>query len=98
MNLLHISFKSERSNGSRYKNNATDKEIWLFNVVGQYVQRLLDAILSLSALAIIKNPGHSDLDSLEAKGNPFADTSTRNAVFKETSSSQISVMGQRDIS
>lgn len=58
----------------------------------------MDAIVLLAALAIIKNPGHSDLDPLEAKGNPFADTSTRNAVFKETSSSQISVMAQRDIS
>lgn len=36
---------------------------------GPCVQDLLDAILLPEALAIIKVPGHSNSDALEAKGN-----------------------------
>ena len=41
---------------------------------------------------------HSKLDSLEAKENHLADIFTRNHAFKETNSSKISVMVQRDMS
>lgn len=58
----------------------------------------MDAILLLSALAIIKLLGHSKLQSLEAKGNYLANTSTMNADLMETNRSQISVMVQRSIS
>lgn len=52
---------------------------------GPYVQELLDAILLPDALAI-KIPGHSELDSLEGKGNHFADISAKNAALKGISS------------
>lgn len=58
----------------------------------------MDAILLLSALAIIKLLGHSKLQSLEAKGNYLANTSTMNADLMETNRSQISVTVQRSIS
>lgn len=58
----------------------------------------MDAILLLSALAIIKLLGHSKLQSLEAKGSYLANTSTMNADLMETNRSQISVMVQRSIS
>lgn len=58
----------------------------------------MDAILLFSALAIIKLLGHSKLQSLEAKGNYLANTSTMNADLMETNRSQISVMVQRSIS
>ena len=61
-------------------------------------QELLYAILLPVALAIIKVPGHSKRDSLEAKENHLVDTSTRNAALKEINSSQNSVMVQSDIS
>lgn len=57
----------------------------------------MDAILLLSALAIIKLLGHSKLQSLEAKCY-LANTSTVNADLMETNRSQISVMVQRSIS
>lgn len=41
-------------------------------------------ILLSAGLALIKILGHSKLDSLEAKGNHLANSSTRNAAFKET--------------
>ena len=65
---------------------------------GPYVQELLNAILLPATLAIIKIPGHSKLDSLEAKGNHLAAISARNAALKGTNGSQTSVMVQRDIS
>lgn len=65
---------------------------------GPYIQKLLDAILLPAALAIIKIPGHSKLDSLEAKENHLAETSTRNTALKGTNSSQAFVMIQSDIS
>ena len=40
--------------------------------------------------------GHSILDSLEAKGNYFADISTKNAFLKDTNSSQTSVIVQEN--
>ena len=51
-----------------------------------YVQELLDAICLLDGLALIKIPRHSQLDSLEAKGNHLVDTFPRNAAFKGTDS------------
>ena len=65
---------------------------------GPYVQELLDAILLSADLAIIKIPGHSKLDSLEAKGKHLADTSRKNAAVKGANSSQSSLMVQRDAS
>ena len=53
-----------------------------------YAQELLDAILLLASLAAFEILEHSKLDSLEAKGNHLADIYTRNAVHKETNSSQ----------
>ena len=49
-----------------------------------YVQNLLDAILLLAILTIIKVPGHSKLDSPEAKGNHLTDISTKNTALKGT--------------
>ena len=49
-------------------------------------------------MAIIKIPGHSKLEFLEAKGNHLTDISARHAVLKGTNSSQTSVMIKRDIS
>ena len=57
----------------------------------------MDAILLPATLAI-KLPGHSKLDSLEAKGTHLADISARNATLKGTNNRQTSVMGERDIS
>lgn len=57
----------------------------------------LDVLLLPAALAL-KIPGHSKLDSLEAKGNPLADISTRDGALKGTSSSQTFVIVQRNIS
>ena len=65
---------------------------------GPYVQELLDAILLPAILAIIKIPGHSKLDSLEAKWNHLADISAKNAALKRTNNSQAFVMIKRDIS
>ena len=62
---------------------------------GFYVQNLLDAILLLAALAI-KVPGHSRLNSLEAKVTHLIDISAKNSALKETNS-QTSVMVQRDV-
>lgn len=47
-------------------------------------------------LVSIKIPGHSKLDSLEAKGNHLADTSTRNATLKGIGSSETPVRVQGD--
>lgn len=44
---------------------------------GPYVQNLFDAILLPEPLAVIKVPGHSKSDSLEAKGNHLADVSAK---------------------
>lgn len=55
---------------------------------GPFVQELLDAILLPATLATIKIPGHSKLDSLEAKENHFADISIRNAALKGTKRNQ----------
>lgn len=52
---------------------------------GFYVQNLLDAILLLAALAI-KVPGHSRLNSLEAKVTHLIDISAKNSALKETNS------------
>lgn len=49
-----------------------------------------------AAFAIIKAPGHSKHDSLEAKGNHLADISTKNATFKGTHN-QTSVIIQRNV-
>ena len=57
----------------------------------------MNAILS-PATYIIKIPGHSKLDSLEAKGNHLADISARNATVKGTNNRQTSVMVERDTS
>lgn len=64
---------------------------------GLNIQKLLDAILLHAALAIIKTSRNSKLNSLEAKGNNLADTSSMNA-FKGTKDSQNSVMVHRHIS
>lgn len=53
----------------------------------------MDEIILPATLTIIKNPGHSELEFLEAQGNHFADTSARNAAFKGMDSSQTSVKG-----
>lgn len=63
---------------------------------GCYVHNLLDAILLPVALAVIKVPGHSRLNSLGAKVNHLADIATKNTALKETNS-QTLVMVQRDI-
>ena len=55
------------------------------------------AIFLPVSLAIIKIPGHSELDSLEARRNQLADISARPAAVQRTNSSQTSVMVQRDI-
>ena len=57
----------------------------------------MDAILLPAPLAIIKSPGHSKLDSLDAKGNHFAAISARNAVLKGINNSQASIMVRRNI-
>ena len=77
------------------------KATWLpssRNKNGTYVQELLDEIFLPAALVIIKILGHSNFDSLEAKGNHLYDLSTRNAALKETNSSQTASMAWRDIS
>lgn len=48
-------------------------------------------------MAIIKVPGHSKHDFLEAKGNHFADISTKKAALQGTNN-QTSVIVQRDVS
>ena len=58
--------------------------------------RLLGETLLPASLAFIKILGHSILDSLEAKGNYFADISTKNAFLKDTNSSQTSVIVQEN--
>lgn len=58
---------------------------------GLYVQKLLDAIQLADALASIKVPAHSKLDSLEARGNHLVDISAKNAALEGTNS-QTSVM------
>ena len=63
---------------------------------GPYIQKLLDAILLPAALPVIKSLWHSELDSLETKGNHLADISSRNDGLKGTNNSQTSVMVQRD--
>lgn len=60
---------------------------------GSYVQHLLDATLLPATLAVIKVPGHSKLDSLEAKGNHIADISAKNVALKGTKN-QTSVMSK----
>ena len=50
---------------------------------GPYVQELRNAILLPAVLDIMKIPGHSKLDSLDAKGKHLADISERNAALKE---------------
>ena len=57
---------------------------------GSYVQELLDATLLPVALAVIKIPGHSKLDSLGAKGNHLAHILARNAALKGTNNSPMS--------
>lgn len=51
---------------------------------GPYIQELLDTIFLPAALAIIKVPGHSKLNSLEAKGNHFTHISAMNTAPKGT--------------
>lgn len=58
--------------------------------------RLLGETLLPASLAIIKILEHSIFDSLEAKGNYFADISTKNAFLKDTNSSQTSVIVQEN--
>lgn len=50
-----------------------------------------------AALAIIKVPGHSKLNSLEAKGNHLTDISAMHTALKGTNN-QIFIMVQRDVS
>lgn len=50
-----------------------------------------------AALAIIKVPGHSKLNSLEAKGNHLTDISAMHTAPKGTNN-QIFIMVQRDVS
>ena len=57
----------------------------------------MNVILS-PATFIIKIPGHSKLDPLEAKGNHLADISASNATIKGTNNRQTSVMVKRVIS
>lgn len=52
----------------------------IFN--GSYVQDVLEATFLSATSAMIKVPGYSKLDSLEAKGNHIADISTKNAALK----------------
>lgn len=52
----------------------------IFN--GSYVQDVLEAIFLSATSAMIKVPGYSKPDSLEAKGNHIADISTKNAALK----------------
>lgn len=52
---------------------------------------MLDATLLPAALVVIKVPGHSRLNVLEAKGNHFTDISAQNPALKEINS-QTSVM------
>lgn len=54
------------------------------------------AILLPAAVAGVKVPGHSTLDSLEAKGNHLGDVSVKNAAFKGTNN-QTPVMVQKDV-
>lgn len=57
------------------------------------------AMLLPAALATIKIPGHSKLNSLKAKGNHLTDIFSRNEALKGTNiSGNQSVMVQRDIS
>lgn len=58
----------------------------------------MDGIFLSAALVIIKIPGHSKLDFLEAKGNHLADTPAKNAALKGANSSQTSVVVQKDTS
>ena len=58
----------------------------------------MNAILLSAALAIIKVPWHSKLDSLEAKGNHLTDIPEKTLALKGTNSSQTSVIVQRNIS
>lgn len=58
----------------------------------------MDAIVLPDALTIIKISGLSKLDLMEAKGNHLADISARIAECKGITSSQTSVVVQRDIS
>lgn len=61
---------------------------------GPYFQELLDIMFSPATLAIIDGtPGHSKIDSLEAKRNHLSSISRRNATLTQTS-----VMVQRGIS
>lgn len=48
------------------------------------------------ALAVIKSPGHSEIDYLEAKENHLADISARNATLKSGRSSHVFIMDLRD--
>lgn len=58
--------------------------------------RLLGETLLPASLAIIKILEQSIFDSLEAKGNYFADISTKNAFLKDNNSSQTSVIVQEN--
>lgn len=59
-----------------------------------YVQALVDFLSLPAALAIIKVPGPSKLDSLETEGNHSADDSAK----KGANSPQTSVLVQREVS
>lgn len=48
-------------------------------------------------LLLLRSPGHSKLDYQEAKRNHLADLSARKSALKGTSSSQTSVMVQKNI-
>ena len=62
-----------------------------------YVQKLLNAIFLLAALAITKIPGNSKLDCPEVRGNHPADIFTGVAFLKGTNGSQTAVMVKSDI-
>lgn len=57
------------------------------NVFG--VQNALDGMHFLTGLIIIKFPGHSRINSLEAEGNHLTDISAKTAAIKKTSSQTI---------
>lgn len=53
------------------------------------VQNALDSMHLLTGLIIVKFPGHSRLNSLEAEGNHLADISAKTTAIKKTSSQTI---------
>lgn len=56
---------------------------------GNWVDELLKSIRFPSALAIIKAPGHSRLNSEETKGNNLADWVTRTAALQAPKSETV---------